>query len=171
MSYLFIMLIVGVAIVAAGIVRVPPNSILIIERFGKFQKAVVHGTHFRIPLIEQVSGFVSTLPGIDTLKVSAATETAEVIHLTLSLDWEILNTAAETVARVFYLYRDGAKRKAMLSEFVKRKVADFFFNRSKLIVGSDYDALSIDLKLQMERYMKDMGYKLMRLQIKDLYQD
>lgn len=170
MSYLFIILIVCVAIVAAGIVRVPPNSILIIERFGKFQKAIAHGTHFRIPLIEQVNGLVSTLPGTDMLKLSAATETAEVIHLTLSVDWEILNAASETVARVFYLYRDGSKRKEVLSEFIKRKVADFFFNRSKLIADTDYDALSIDLKLKTEGYMEDMGYKLIRLQIKDLYQ-
>lgn len=166
-----IFILVGTAFVFLSRIRVPANTILIIERIGKFHKAISQGTYFRIPVIDQVNGLISTLTESDTFKLNIATESGELLHVTLLLNWEILNTEPENIKKVAYQFKDSLKRKEALSELIKRKVADFFFNRSKSIALKDYQDLTEVLKLQLGIQMKIMGYKLISLQLKDLYQD
>ncbi|WP_158622435.1 SPFH domain-containing protein [Pedobacter sp. KBW06] len=159
------------ALVFFSRLRVPPNTILIIERIGKFHRAVSGGTYFKIPVIDQVNGLISTLTESDTFKLDIPTEAKEVLHVTLFLNWELLNTGTENIKKVAYQFKDSIKRKEALSEIIKIKVAGFFFNRSKSIALSDYEDLSEALKLQLGSAMKIMGYRLISLQLKDLYQD
>lgn len=169
---LFVTLILaGAAFIFLSRIRVPANTILIIERLGKFHRAISEGTYFRIPAIDQVNGMISTLAESDTFKLNVATESSDLMHVTLLLNWEVLNTEPENIKKVAYQFQDNIKRKEALSEFIKRKVADFFFNRSKSVALNDYQDLAEVLKLQLGAQMKTMGYKLISLQLKDLYQD
>lgn len=95
---LFVTLILaGAAFVFLSRIRVPANTILVIERLGKFHRAISEGTYFRIPAIDQVNGMISTLAERDVFKLNIATESGEFIHVTLLLNWEVLNTGPENI--------------------------------------------------------------------------
>lgn len=161
----------GIAVIFLSRIRVPANTILVIERLGKFHRAISEGTYFRIPAIDQVNGMISTLAESDTFKLNIATEHSELMHVTLLLNWEVLNTEPENIKKVAYQFQDNIKRKEAFSEFIKRNVADFFFNRSKSVALNDYQNLTEVLNTKLGAQMKAMGYKLISLQLKDLYQD
>ena len=54
-----IIIFLSVVLIAAGIFTVKQQSAAIIERFGKFHSIRQSGLHFKIPLIDKISGRLS----------------------------------------------------------------------------------------------------------------
>jgi regulator of protease activity HflC (stomatin/prohibitin superfamily) len=169
---LFIVLLVSLmgGFVLAG-PRVPEGTVAVIERLGKFHRVLLPGRHLILPVIDQVAYRIPLAAEGDTFKWDIATEEGHTFHITLYLKWAIHNTDPETITRVAYQFRDNQAKVEAIGVFVKRIVTDFFYNRSLVLTLHDQEAISQALKAQLGEHMKTMGYRLLALQLKDIYRD
>lgn len=62
LTVLIVLVLLVLALVAGSITRVPPNTVALVERLGKFQTALQPGLALRIPLLDRVAHRVSLQP-------------------------------------------------------------------------------------------------------------
>ena len=84
MEIIIIAIVVLVILVASSIVIIPQQSMGIIERLGKYNRILGAGLHFRIPLIDKVSGKESIR--IRQLDVPVETKTQDNVFVNLGVD-------------------------------------------------------------------------------------
>ncbi|WP_328994456.1 SPFH domain-containing protein [Kribbella sp. NBC_01245] len=62
LTAIVVLVLLVLVLVAASITRVPPNTVALVERLGKFQTALQPGLAFRIPFVDKVAHRVSLQP-------------------------------------------------------------------------------------------------------------
>lgn len=171
MLLLPLLFLVVVAVFIACNVRVPAGTLAVVERLGKFHKALGAGRAFILPFIDRVACRISLEPQQDTFKWTVPMPEDHRYHITLALQWQVQATSAQQITMVAYQFQDMQRRTEAIGLLVKRVVAELFAGRNTAVTFMDFEPFTLSLKPQLETYMQSIGLKLTGLQLKDLYRE
>ena len=166
MSFFLIPFIIfGVIIIFAALFTVKQQTAAIIERFGKFQSIRQSGLHFKIPLVDRISGRLSLK--IQQLDVLIETKTLDdvFVRLKVSVQFKVIK---EKVYDAFYKLDYPHDQitsyvfDVVRAEVPKMKLDDVFVKK---------DDIAIAVKSELNQAMMDYGYDIIKTLVTDIDPD
>ncbi len=166
MSFFLIPFIIfGLIIIFSALFTVKQQTAAIIERFGKFQSIRQSGLHFKIPLVDRISGRLSLK--IQQLDVLIETKTLDdvFVRLKVSVQFKVIK---DKVYDAFYKL-DYAHDQitsyvfdVVRAEVPKMKLDDVFVKK---------DDIAIAVKSELNQAMMDYGYDIIKTLVTDIDPD
>jgi regulator of protease activity HflC (stomatin/prohibitin superfamily) len=166
MSFFLIPFIIfGLIIIFAALFTVKQQTAAIIERFGKFQSIRQSGLHFKIPLVDRISGRLSLK--IQQLDVLIETKTLDdvFVRLKVSVQFKVIK---EKVYDAFYKLDYPHDQitsyvfDVVRAEVPKMKLDDVFVKK---------DDIAIAVKSELNQAMMDYGYDIIKTLVTDIDPD
>ena len=163
--FLMPFIIFGLIIIFAALFTVKQQTAAIIERFGKFQSIRQSGLHFKIPLVDRISGRLSLK--IQQLDVLIETKTLDdvFVRLKVSVQFKVIK---DKVYDAFYKL-DYAHDQitsyvfdVVRAEVPKMKLDDVFVKK---------DDIAIAVKSELNQAMMDYGYDIIKTLVTDIDPD
>ncbi|WP_375240303.1 SPFH domain-containing protein [Polaribacter sp.] len=160
-----ILIVIAAVIIFASFFIVKQQSAAIIERFGKFQSIRQSGLQFKIPLIDKVSGKLSLK--IQQLDVIIETKTLDdvFVKLKVSVQYKVIR---DKVYDAFYKLDYPHDQitsfvfDVVRAEVPKMKLDDVFVKK---------DDIAIAVKRELQEYMTDYGYDIIKTLVTDIDPD
>ncbi len=162
---LFPLFIIGMFILLSGIFTVKQQSSAIVERFGKFHSIRNAGLHFKIPMLDKISGKVSLK--VQQLDVLVETKTKDnvFVKLKVSVQFRIL---ADSVYDAFYKLENPYEQiTSYVFDTVRAEVP-------KLILDDVFerkDDIAIAIKKEISEAMNAYGYTIVKALVTDIDPD
>lgn len=152
-------------VVIAGIFTVKQQTAAIVERFGKFHSIRQSGLHFKIPLVDRISGRLSLK--IQQLDVIVETKTKDdvFVKLKVSVQFKVIT---EKVYDAFYKLDYPHDQitsyvfDVVRAEVPKMKLDDVFERK---------DDIAIAVKSELNEAMMDYGYDIIKTLVTDIDPD
>ena len=166
MSFFLIPFIIfGLIIIFAALFTVKQQTAAIVERFGKFQSIRQSGLHFKIPLIDRISGRLSLK--IQQLDVLIETKTLDdvFVRLKVSVQFKVIK---DKVYDAFYKLDYPHDQitsyvfDVVRAEVPKMKLDDVFVKK---------DDIAIAVKSELNQAMMDYGYDIIKTLVTDIDPD
>ena len=166
MSFFLIPFIIfGVIIIFAALFTVKQQTAAIIERFGKFQSIRQSGLHFKIHLVDRISGRLSLK--IQQLDVLIETKTLDdvFVRLKVSVQFKVIK---DKVYDAFYKLDYPHDQitsyvfDVVRAEVPKMKLDDVFVKK---------DDIAIAVKSELNQAMMDYGYDIIKTLVTDIDPD
>ncbi len=162
---LFVYLVPIAIIIIAGVFTVKQQTGAIIERFGKFHSIRQSGLHFKIPLVDRISGRLSLK--IQQLDVIVETKTKDdvFVKLKVSVQFKVIK---EKVYDAFYKLDYPHDQitsyvfDVVRAEVPKMKLDDVFERK---------DDIAIAVKSELNEAMMDYGYDIIKTLVTDIDPD
>jgi len=154
-----------VLLILSGFFIVKQQTIAVVERLGKFNKDYGAGFHFKIPILDKISGRVSLR--IQQLDVIVETKTKDdvFVHLKISVQFQIQR---DHVYNAFYKLQNPHEQitafifDTVRAEVPKMKLDDVFVKKEEIAV-----AIQRELKEAMLHY----GYDIVKALVTDIDPD
>ncbi len=156
---------IAIVILITGIFTVKQQTAAIIERFGKFHSIRQSGLHFKIPLIDKISGKLSLK--IQQLDVIVETKTKDdvFVKLKVSVQFKVIR---DKVYDAFYKLDYPHDQitsyvfDVVRAEVPKMKLDDVFERK---------DDIAIAVKSELNEAMMDYGYDIIKTLVTDIDPD
>ncbi len=144
---------------------VQQQTVVIVERFGKFQRIAFPGLNIKIPFIESIRCKISLR--IRQLDVEVETKTKDNVFITIMIAVQY-NVLSEKVYEAFYMLQDPVEQiKAFVFDLVRAQVPlmnlDDVFSRK--------DDVADAIKNELEATMSSFGYEIMKALVTDINPD
>jgi regulator of protease activity HflC (stomatin/prohibitin superfamily) len=160
-----IILILIVLIVFAGFFTVKQQTAAIVERLGKFQSIRTAGLHLKIPVIDKIAGRVNLR--ITQLDVMVETKTKDnvFVEIKVSVQYKIV---PESIYSAFYKLDNPTDQitsyvfDTVRAEVPRMKLDDVFERK---------DDVANALKRDLEEYMTEYGYTIIKALVTDINPD
>jgi regulator of protease activity HflC (stomatin/prohibitin superfamily) len=157
----FIALILGFT----GIFTVKQQTSALVERFGKFQSIRGSGLHFKVPIIDQISGRINLK--VQQLDVLVETKTKDdvFVKLKISVQYRVMAT---NVYDAFYKLESPQDQitsyvfDVVRAEVPKMKLDDVFERK---------DDIANAVKRELNQAMQDYGYDIIKTLVTDIDPD
>ncbi|WP_019037346.1 SPFH domain-containing protein [Psychroflexus tropicus] len=165
-SYLSIFLVVIVFfIIISGIFTVKQQTAAIVERFGRFLSIRNSGLHFKIPIVDKISGRINLK--IQQLDVIIETKTKDDVFVQLKVSVQYQVTRAKIYDAFYKLESPSAQITSYVFDVVRAEVPkmklDDVFERK--------DDIANAVKLELNDAMLDYGYDIIRTLVTDIDPD
>lgn len=162
---LFPLIFLGIIILLASVFIVKQQTAAIIERFGKFQSIRQSGLQFKVPLVDRIAGKLSLK--IQQLDVIIETKTLDdvFVKLKVSVQYKVIR---EKVYDAFYKLDYPHDQitsfvfDVVRAEVPKMKLDDVFVKK---------DDIAIAVKRELQEYMTDYGYDIIKTLVTDIDPD
>lgn len=144
---------------------VEQQTVVIIERFGKYVRTSTAGLNFKLPLIERVAGRVSLR--IRQLDVRAETKTKDnvFVHVIVSVQYYVL---PDRVYDAFYKLNDPSQQiNAYVFDVVRARVPQI--NLDDLFEKKDEIAVAV--KNELNETMTSFGFEILNALVTDIEPD
>ncbi|MBA31251.1 MAG: SPFH domain-containing protein [Chloroflexi bacterium] len=155
-------IIVTIIILVLSTVIVPQQTMVIIERLGKYNRILSPGLNFKIPIIERVSGKESIR--IRQLDVPVETKTQDNVFVNLGVSIQFL-AISEKIFDAFYKLTDVNQQitsyvyDVVRAEVPKKKLDELFESK---------DEIAQTIKADLSGSMDDFGYSIVNSLITDI---
>lgn len=166
MSVYFILLgVLFFYILLSGVFTVKQQTAALLERLGKFHSVRRAGLHFKIPILDRVSGRVSLK--IQQLDVMVETKTKDNVFLKLKVSVQF-NVLPESVYDAFYKLENPYEQitayvfDVVRAEVPKMKLDDVFERK---------DDIALAIRRELEDAMEDYGYGIVKALVTDIDPD
>lgn len=158
-------LVLGFFILMSGIFTVKQQTVVLVERFGKFHSVKMPGIQFKIPIFDKVAGRVNLK--IQQLDVLVETKTKDnvFVRIKVSVQFRILPDA---VYDAFYKLQNPMEQitayvfDTVRAEVPKLKLDDVFERK---------DDIAIAIRRELEDAMKEYGYGIVKALVTDIDPD
>jgi regulator of protease activity HflC (stomatin/prohibitin superfamily) len=165
-SYLSIFVVVIVFfIIISGIFTVKQQTAAIVERFGRFLSIRNSGLHFKIPIVDKISGRINLK--IQQLDVIIETKTKDDVFVQLKVSVQYQVTRAKIYDAFYKLESPSAQITSYVFDVVRAEVPkmklDDVFERK--------DDIANAVKLELNDAMLDYGYDIIRTLVTDIDPD
>ena len=165
MMFIPILILCAALILFAGIFTVKQQSAAIVERFGKFRSIRQSGLHFKVPIVDRISGRLSLK--IQQLDVMVETKTKDdvFVKLKISVQFKVI---AEKVYDAFYKLDYPHDQitsyvfDVVRAEVPKMKLDDVFERK---------DDIAIAVKSELNEAMINYGYDIIKTLVTDIDPD
>ncbi|MAR34967.1 MAG: SPFH domain-containing protein [Chloroflexi bacterium] len=159
-----IIIVIVIAIIALilSIVIVPQQTMVVIERLGKYNRILGPGLNFKIPIIERVAGRESIR--IRQLDVPVETKTQDNVFVNLGVSIQFL-AISEKIFDAFYKLTDVNQQitsyvyDVVRAEVPKKKLDEVFESK---------DEIAQTIKADLSGSMNDFGYSIVNSLITDI---
>lgn len=160
-------IIVGIllALVFMGLYTVKQQTIAIIERFGKFNKASRAGLNIKIPVIDQIAGRVSLR--VQQLDVQVETKTKDNVFVFVIVSVQYFVPAEKALDAFYKLQNPTEQITAYVFDTVRARVPGV--NLDQLFEMKDDIATAV--KSELDAVMDDFGYAIVKALVTDINPD
>lgn len=141
------------------------QHVAIVERFGKFVRISESGLNFKIPLIEQVAGFMSLR--LDQLEVSVETKTLDdvFVRVLTCVQYKIVPTK---VYEAFYTLENAEQQiQAFVFDVVRARVPHIKLDD----VFAKKDDIANAVRDELQEVMDEFGYDMVKALVTDIEPD
>ncbi|MFL2664848.1 MAG: SPFH domain-containing protein [Dehalococcoidia bacterium] len=145
-----------------SVVIVPQQTMVVVERLGKYNRILSPGLNFKIPIIERVSGKESIR--IRQLDVPVETKTQDNVFVNLGVSIQFL-AISEKIFDAFYKLTDVNQQitsyvyDVVRAEVPKKKLDELFESK---------DEIAQTIKADLSGSMDDFGYSIVNSLITDI---
>jgi regulator of protease activity HflC (stomatin/prohibitin superfamily) len=161
-------LILLVLIAFSGLVTVRQGTISVITMFGKYQRILMPGLNFKIPLIERVYKTISIQNRSVELEFQAVTLDQANVYFKSMLLYSVLNQEEETIKNVAFKFISDKDLMQALVRTVEGSIRGFVATKKQAeILGLRREIVEF-VKLQIDQSLESWGYHLQDLQVNDI---
>tara|TARA_B100001750_G_scaffold235274_1_gene237579 strand:- start:50 stop:955 length:906 start_codon:yes stop_codon:yes gene_type:complete len=162
MEIIIAIVVLAILLLALSIVIIPQQSMGIIERLGKYNRILGAGLHFRIPLVEKVSGKESIR--IRQLDVPVETKTQDNVFVNLGVSVQFL-AISEKIFEAHYRLTDV---NVQITSYVLDVIRGEVPKKTLDEVFETKDELAQIVKGELAESMEDFGYSIVKSLITDI---
>ena len=162
--WLFILLL----IVFSGLVTVNQGTIAVITLFGKYQRILLPGLRFKIPLIEQIYKRVSIQNRSVELEFQAVTIDQANVYFKSMLLYSVQNSDEETIKKVAFKFISDKDLMQALIRTVEGSIRAFVATKKQAEILTARREIADYVKDQIDHSLEEWGYHLQDLQINDI---
>lgn len=160
-----VLVLFGIILLFSGIFTVKQQTSALVERFGKFQTIRGSGLHFKVPIIDKISGRINLK--VQQLDVLVETKTKDdvFVKLKISVQYRVL---ADNVYDAFYKLESPSDQitsyvfDVVRAEVPKMKLDDVFERK---------DDIANAVKRELNQAMQDYGYDIIKTLVTDIDPD
>lgn len=161
-------ILVLVFIVFSGLVTVNQGTIAVITMFGKYQRILLPGLNFKIPVIEQVYKTVSIQNRSVELEFQAVTLDQANVYFKSMLLYSVINQEEETIKNVAFKFISDKDLMQALIRTVEGSIRGFVATKKQAEILLLRRELVEFVKGQIDISLESWGYHLQDLQINDI---
>ena len=166
MIALYVILGLIVLIAVFSIYTVKQQTFAVIERFGKFSRVTDPGLHFRIPIMESISGRVSIR--VNELNVKIRTKTNDNVFVDLLIAVQYFVDGRDRVWDAFYkLTNPQQQMESWIFDTVRAKVPTMILDD----VFEKKEDIATDVEQSLTERLQYYGYSLVRALVNDIQPD
>ncbi|MBC7650239.1 MAG: SPFH domain-containing protein [Deinococcales bacterium] len=162
--WVFILLI----IVFSGLVTVNQGTISVITMFGKYQRILLPGLRFKIPLVEQIYKRISIQNRSVELEFQAVTIDQANVNFKSMLLYSVQNSEEETIKKVAFKFISDKDLMQALIRTVEGSIRAFVATKKQAEVLTARSEIVEYVKEQIDHSLEEWGYHLQDLQINDI---
>ncbi|MFT5336366.1 MAG: regulator of protease activity HflC (stomatin/prohibitin superfamily) [Luteibaculaceae bacterium] len=165
MGPIFLLTVILIVIIFLGVFTVKQKTVYIIERFGKFQSIRTAGIHWRIPLVDRISGKLSMRIEEMDVKIETKTKDNVFVELNISVQFQVIR---ERIYDAFYELANSNNQiqsyvfDTIRAEVPKMKLDEVFENKEEIAI-----AIQRELKEAMNKY----GFHIVKALVTDINPD
>jgi regulator of protease activity HflC (stomatin/prohibitin superfamily) len=155
-------------IVFSGLVTVNQGTIAVITLFGKYQRILLPGLRFKIPLIEQIYKRVSIQNRSVELEFQAVTIDQANVYFKSMLLYSVQNSDEETIKKVAFKFISDKDLMQALIRTVEGSIRAFVATKRQAEILTARREIVDFVKEQIDHSLEEWGYHLQDLQINDI---
>jgi len=161
-------LIILIFIVFSGLLTVNQGTIAVITLFGKYQRILLPGLRFKIPIIEQVYKRISIQNRSVELEFQAVTVDQANVYFKSMLLYSVQNANEETVKKVAFKFVSDKDLMQALIRTVEGSIRAFVATKKQAEILTARREIVDYVKEQIDHSLEEWGYHLQDLQINDI---
>ena len=155
-------------IVFSGLVTVNQGTIAVITMFGKYQRVLLPGLRFKIPIVEQIYKRVSIQNRSVELEFQAVTIDQANVYFKSMLLYSVQNSDEETIKKVAFKFISDKDLMQALIRTVEGSIRAFVATKKQAEILTARREIVDFLKEQIDHSLEEWGYHLQDLQINDI---
>ncbi len=155
-------------IVFSGLVTVNQGTIAVITLFGKYQRILIPGLRFKIPVIEQIYKRVSIQNRSVELEFQAVTIDQANVYFKSMLLYSVQNSEEETIKKVAFKFISDKDLMQALIRTVEGSIRAFVATKKQAEILTARKEIVDFVKDQIDHSLEEWGYHLQDLQINDI---
>lgn len=155
-------------IVFSGLVTINQGSIGVITMFGKYQRILLPGLRFKIPIIEQIYKRVSIQNRSVELEFQAVTIDQANVYFKSMLLYSVQNSEEETIKKVAFKFISDKDLMQALIRTVEGSIRAFVATKRQAEILTARREIVDFVKEQIDHSLEEWGYHLQDLQINDI---
>ncbi len=169
MAYLgFFWIILFVLIIFNSFVTVNQGTIAVLTMFGKYQRILLPGLRFKLPLIEQIYKRISIQNRSVELEFQAVTIDQANVYFKSMLLYSVQNADEETVKKVAFKFISDKDLMQALIRTVEGSIRAFVATKKQAEILTARREIVDFVKEQIDISLEEWGYHLQDLQINDI---
>ena len=164
-------LVIGTSILLVlffSVVVVNQGTIAIITMFGKYQKIMLPGLRFKIPLVESIFRRVSIQNQSIELEFQAVTIDQANVYFKSMLLYSVQNAEEETIKKVAFKFISNKDLMQALVRTVEGSIRAYVATKRQAEVLTARREIVDFVKEQIDNSLEEWGYHLQDLQINDI---
>ena len=155
-------------IVFSGLVTVNQGTIAVITLFGKYQRILLPGLRFKIPILEQIYKRISIQNRSVELEFQAVTVDQANVYFKSMLLYSVQNSDEETVKKVAFKFISDKDLMQALIRTVEGSIRAFVATKRQAEILTARREIVDYVKDQIDHSLEEWGYHLQDLQINDI---
>ncbi|MFO0972583.1 MAG: SPFH domain-containing protein [Phycisphaerae bacterium] len=167
----FVMLVGLVVILASllmsGVFTVEQQTHAIIERFGRFHSVVGPGLHFRVPVVDRVSGRVTHRVRELEIKVESKTKDDVFVDLLIAVQFFVEEEYEAVKASFYRLTNPNQQISSFVFDTVRALVPEMLVDN----VFSEKEKIALAVKDRLDGTMQKFGYTILQALVNDIQPD
>ena len=152
-------------IVFSGLVTVNQGTIAVITLFGKYQRILLPGLRFKIPILEQIYKRISIQNRSVELEFQAVTVDQANVYFKSMLLYSVQNSDEETVKKVAFKFISDKDLMQALIRTVEGSIRAFVATKRQAEILTARREIVDYVKDQIDHSLEEWGYHLQDLQI------
>jgi regulator of protease activity HflC (stomatin/prohibitin superfamily) len=163
---------IGIALAAvlikASILTVNQGTIAVITLFGKYNRILMPGLNFKIPVFEQVFRYISVQNHSSEMSFQAITSDQANVYFKAMLLYAVLDQREETIKNVAFKFVDSKSFMQALTRTVEGSVRSFVATKRQSEILLLRREIVESVKDQLDANLESWGYHLIDLQMNDI---
>jgi len=169
MEYFGIFWVVAFILIAFNsFVTVNQGTITVLTMFGKYQRILLPGLRFKLPLIEQIYKRISIQNRSVELEFQAVTIDQANVYFKSMLLYSVQNADEETVKKVAFKFISDKDLMQALIRTVEGSIRAFVATKRQAEILTARREIVDFVKEQIDKSLEEWGYHLQDLQINDI---
>ena len=152
----------------SGLVTVNQGTIAVITLFGKYQRILMPGLRFKIPIFEQIYKRISIQNRSVELEFQAVTVDQANVYFKSMLLYSVQNSDEETVKKVAFKFISDKDLMQALIRTVEGSIRAFVATKRQAEILTARREIVDYVKDQIDHSLEEWGYHLQDLQINDI---
>lgn len=157
--------IVAIIVIISIFFTVSQQTIVFVERFGKFVRTAHPGLNFKIPLVENIRGRVSLRVNQLDVEVETKTQDNVFVKITASVQYKVL---PEKAYFAFYTLDNAEKQiQSFVFDVVRARVPNILLDD----IFSKKDEIANSVREELKEVMNEFGYDIIKALVTDINPD